>query len=160
MPLELSITFISLTLRSTWLYKSHMHISFRKENNTSKTIMQERVGYRNLRQWQVCEHIQNAALSTVSDRFEGPWAVNVTNSLGLLCCSQLSTPLCFFITISTLCWNVIIKLALEFCSALSLDVIRNSIPTAALHHVPNEQHSIETDALEQLHCSRLSGEIL
>lgn len=48
MPLELGI--ITLTLRSTWPYKSHMHIIFRKKNNTSKTIMQKYVGYRNLRQ--------------------------------------------------------------------------------------------------------------
>lgn len=61
------------------LQKSYMHISFRKKNNTSKTIMQEFVGYRNLRQWQVCEHTQNAALSTVSDRFEGPelWMLQI-----------------------------------------------------------------------------------
>lgn len=67
MPLELGIVFISLTLRSTWPHKSHMHIIFRKKNNTSKTIMQEYVGYRNLRQWQVCKYSQNAALSKISE---------------------------------------------------------------------------------------------
>lgn len=64
-PLELGIMFISLTLRSTWPHKSHMHIIFRKKNNMSKIIMQEYVGYRILRQWQVCKCSQNAALSTI-----------------------------------------------------------------------------------------------
>lgn len=50
MPLELGTMFISLTVRRTWPYKSNVHIIFRKKNNTSKTIKQEYMGYRNLRQ--------------------------------------------------------------------------------------------------------------
>lgn len=36
MPLELSIMFISLTLRSKWPYKRHMHVSFRKQKQHIK----------------------------------------------------------------------------------------------------------------------------
>lgn len=87
------------------------------------------------------------------------WAVNVTNCVTLLCCSQLidcSSLLLFSPYFATLrMWSS--SWLLNSVLRLNSDAIRNSTLTATLHHVHSQQPSAETDVPEQLYCSRLSG---